>query len=54
MKMSKILSNLSIDSFQQLRETKRRYENLLGLARSYANHFANLLQTQRALSSFSS
>ena len=36
--------------FQQLKETKRRYENMLALARSYANHFLNLMQTQRALS----
>lgn len=35
---------------EQLRETKRRYENLLALSRSYTNHFLNLLHTQRALS----
>lgn len=35
---------------QQLRETKRRYESILALARSYANHFANLMFTQKALS----
>ncbi|CAF3615625.1 unnamed protein product, partial [Rotaria sp. Silwood2] len=34
---------------EQLRETKRRYENMLSLARSYANHFLNLMQTQRVL-----
>ncbi|CAF1571206.1 unnamed protein product, partial [Rotaria sordida] len=34
---------------EQLRETKRRYENMLALARSYANHFLSLMQTQRVL-----
>jgi len=38
--------------FQQLKEAKRRYENLLALSRSYTNHFLNLLHTQRALSSW--
>ena len=38
--------------FQQLRESKRRYEHVLSLARSYANHFSNLLVTQRALSPY--
>jgi hypothetical protein len=37
-------------SVQQLREMKRRYETMLALARSYANHFANLMSTQRILS----
>ncbi|CAF0792894.1 unnamed protein product [Adineta steineri] len=35
---------------EQLRDTKRRYESILALARSYANHFYNLMQTQKALS----
>lgn len=39
-----------LHSFQLFRETKRRYESMLALARSYANHFYNLMQTQRGLS----
>jgi hypothetical protein len=35
---------------EALKEIKRRYENILALARSYANHFFNLMQTQRAFS----
>lgn len=42
--------NIFPPSFQLFRETKRRYENMLALARSYANHFYNLMQTQRGLS----
>ncbi|UJR13518.1 hypothetical protein I4U23_000532 [Adineta vaga] len=38
------------NQIEELRETKRRYEQVLSLARSYANHFSNLLHTQRALS----
>ncbi|CAF1176423.1 unnamed protein product [Adineta ricciae] len=38
------------NQIEQLRESKRRYEHVLSLARSYANHFSNLLATQRALS----
>lgn len=40
----------SLVFFQVFRETKRRYESMLALARSYANHFYNLMQTQRGLS----
>ncbi|XP_059502885.1 arfaptin-2-like [Stegostoma tigrinum] len=32
-----------------LRDTKRKYENVLRLARALTNHFYNLVQTQRAL-----
>ncbi|XP_072332031.1 arfaptin-2-like [Scyliorhinus torazame] len=32
-----------------LRDTKRKYENLLRLARAHTNHFYNMVQTQRAL-----
>ncbi|UJR33763.1 hypothetical protein I4U23_021190 [Adineta vaga] len=43
--------NVELDAqIEHLRETKRRYENMLALARSYANHFYNLVQTQKALS----
>ncbi|CAF1579545.1 unnamed protein product, partial [Didymodactylos carnosus] len=34
---------------EQLKETKRRYENMLILARAWQNHFAQLMHTQRAL-----
>ncbi|CAF0725013.1 unnamed protein product [Adineta ricciae] len=43
--------NVELDAqIEHLRETKRRYEDMLALARSYANHFYNLMQTQSALS----
>ncbi|XP_041055178.1 arfaptin-2-like isoform X1 [Carcharodon carcharias] len=32
-----------------LRDTKRKYENVLRLARALTNHFYNMVQTQRAL-----
>ncbi|CAF1468278.1 unnamed protein product, partial [Didymodactylos carnosus] len=34
---------------ERLKETKRRYENMLILARAWQNHFAQLMYTQRAL-----
>lgn len=32
-----------------LRDTKRKYENVLRLARALTNHFYNMVQTQHAL-----
>nr|XP_002127077.2 arfaptin-2-like isoform X2 [Ciona intestinalis] len=32
-----------------LRDTKRKYENLLALARALATHFSNIIQTQKVL-----
>lgn len=32
-----------------LRDTKRKYENVLRLARALTNHFYNMVQTQQAL-----
>lgn len=32
-----------------LRDTKKKYENLLRLARALTNHFYNMVQTQQAL-----
>jgi len=32
-----------------LRDTKRKYENILRLSRALTNHFAQVVQTQRAL-----
>ncbi|CAF4376252.1 unnamed protein product, partial [Adineta steineri] len=52
-KLGKTIRTVDVElesQIEQLRETKRRYENVLALARSYANHFSNLLNTQRALS----
>jgi len=52
-KLGKTTRTIDIEldaQIEQFRETKRRYENMLALARSYANHFFHLIQTQKALS----
>jgi hypothetical protein len=52
-KLGKTTRTIDIEldtQIEQFRETKRRYENMLALARSYANNFFNLIQTQKALS----